>query len=255
MARLKLIDLGSPEGRNLFVNELLSALQANLPKQQVRSLISIVLDLVQESPDSPELIELLLQLFGKLGDQSRAWQLSLLYIEGDKAPAPTALEVISELASDRYAVGQQLARVEILMLRDDHEAAVQALEEIDTASIAERGPVAESLAEALLTTPSQARARSWLINWYREHDQMDLAADHLVWAYATADPQPSEWLVAEKSGDLKHRYGMLLERMGRKEDAFKVYQEALTAEPQNKLIGCRPAVQAQPAPGRERRAG
>lgn len=236
MARLKLIDLSSPDGRNLFVNELLSALQANLPKQHVRSLISIVLDLVHESPDSPELIELLLQLFRKLGDQARAWQLSLLYIEGDEAPAPTALNVVSELAADRYAVDQQLAYVEILMLRGDHSAAADALEAIDVSEIGTRGHIAENLAETLLTSPSQARARNWLISWYRAHDQLEQAADHLVWAYATANPQPYEWLVAEKSGDLKHRYAMLLDRMGRKEDAFASYIEALAAGPKDPLI-------------------
>ncbi|MEZ5338633.1 MAG: hypothetical protein R3F46_10235 [bacterium] len=236
VARLKLIDLSHAEGRNLFVNELLSALQGNLPKQQVRSLISIVLDLVQATPDSPELIELLLQLFGKLGDQSRAWQLSLLYVEGEEAPAPTALSVISDLAADRYAIGQQLARVEILMLRGDHEAAVEALEAVDGSALGDRSPLAVNLAEALLSSPSQARARAWLIGWYRANGRMDLAGDHLVWAYATADPQPHDWLVAEKSGDLKYRYAMLLERMGRRDEAFGVFQEALSAGPQDKLV-------------------
>ena len=236
MARLKLIDLASPDGRTLFVNELLTALQANLPKQHVRSLISIVLDLVHDSPDSPELTELLLQLFRKLGDQARAWQLSLLYIEGEDAPTPTALSVIADLASDRFAIGQQLANVEILMLRGDHSAAADALEIIDVAEIGDRSAVAVSLAEALLTTSSQARARNWLIGWYRENNQLALAADHLVWAYATANPQPSDWLVAEKSGDLKHRYAMLLERMGRKDEAFVTYQDALKAKPKDNFI-------------------
>ncbi|UNM07121.1 MAG: tetratricopeptide repeat protein [Planctomycetales bacterium] len=235
VARLKLIDLASAEGRTMFVNELLNALQGNLPKQHVRSLISIVLDLVHESPDSPELIELLLQLFGKLGDQARAWQLSMLYVEGDEAPAPTALSVVADLAGDRYAIGQQLARVEILTLRGDFEEAAAALEAVDIASIGERSGLAVNLAEMLLTTPQQARARTWLIEWYRANGRMDLAADHLVWAYATADPQPFDWLVAEKSGDLKYRYGMLLERMGRKDEAFSTYNEALAAGPQDKL--------------------
>ena len=236
IARLKLIDLASEEGRILFVNELLAALQSKLPKQHVRSLISIVLDLVHDNEENPELIELLLQLFRKLGDQARAWQLSMLYFEGSEDPTGTALTVINELAEDKFAIEQQVAAVEIHMLRGEHAESAEALDRIDISALGDRGATAENLAESLLSTPSQAQARAWLIRWYRESGKLAMAADHLVWAYATADPQPFEWLVSEKSGDLKHRYAMLLERMGRRDEAFDVYSSAVEAGTDDKFV-------------------
>jgi len=226
LARLQLLDLSTESGRQEFVEQLLAARDADLPTGEVHQLIRTVLALIRDSADSPGLIRLLLQLFGQLGDQARAWQLALNFILEDDDLAQLALDVLTQLATDEYAVAQQVALVEVHLLRGDHEAAATALEALGSAALDEHTAAATALAEALLSTPASTAARRWLVGHLREAGELPLAADHLVWAHATSNPLPSGWLEEQPGGDLKYRAAQLKELQGDPAAAQRLYEQA-----------------------------
>lgn len=229
LARLALLDLSSPAGRDEFVRDLLAAADG-LSTEQAHAMIRTVLDHVAEYEDSPELTRLLLLLFTQLGDEARAWQLALAYITGSADPAPTALEVLTKLAANEYNVAQQVTLAAVQLVRADFVAALAALKRLDLAGLGVHGAAAAEVGEALLATEVGAEARAWLIDYYRHSGQLELAADHLVWAHATSNPLPAEWLHEQRSGELLFRSAQLLELAGNLEAARRQYDRARLAE-------------------------
>jgi hypothetical protein len=229
LARLRLLDLGNTEERETFVRELLDAAASGLPQEQVRSLINTVLELIRESVDSSELAQLLMLLFRQLGDQARAWLLALSYILGDAPPVPTAIETLASVAADEFAVRQRVVLAEVHLVRGEYDQACTALEQLSWSNLGEHAGAAVAQAEALLATPAAAAARRWLIGHYRDAGSGSLAADHLVWAHACANPQPAEWLNEQRNADLLYRAAQLQELQGNADAARRVYQRALDA--------------------------
>ena len=233
LARLKLLDLSSAEGRDTFVSELLAAADTDLPTDQARSLIRTVLELIEDSTESPELTKLLLQLFRQMGDEARAWQLAKNFVQGQSDPTPAALDMMQQLAASEFAQYQQISLVETHMVRREFEQAAQVLERIKPSELSDNVETALRLAEALLGAPGGTLARRWLIGCYRMHGRLEQAADHLVWAHAASDPQPADWLHEETSGDLMFRSGQLYELQGNTDQALRRYEEAYRAKPRN----------------------
>ncbi len=226
LARLRLLDLEDAYERETFVQELLAAAGGGLPREQVHSLISTVLELIHENVDNPDLAQLLLMLFRQLGDQSRAWQLALCYITGTAPPAPVAIESIHAVAADEFAIRQKIALVEIMLVRNEPTLAAEALEQLSWSNLGEHGPAAEELAEALLATPAAPVARRWLIGRLRDAGNATLAADHLLWTHARGNPQPAEWLNEQRNGDLLYRAAVLQELQNNPDNARRAYSKA-----------------------------
>ncbi|MBN2082919.1 hypothetical protein JW859_12040 [bacterium] len=226
LARLQLLDLSTDHGRQMFVDELLAAAETDLPEGEVHSLIRTVLELTKESTDSPGLTKLLLQLFRQLGDEARAWQLALSFIVDVDDLAEMAMEVLTQLAEDEYALSQQVALIEIHLLRSEYDLALSQLQKLDFSAADELGNDAARLAEALLFTSVEADARTWLVQHYRQTGQEELAADHLVWAHATSNPLPAGWLHELDSGEMLFRSGQLKELHGDRTGALKAYEQA-----------------------------
>lgn len=214
LARLQLLDLGTTEGRQVFVDELLTATETDLPPSEVHSLISTVIELIKQTAESPELIKLLMQLFLQLGDEARAWQLALNFVDGGDELSGMALEVLTQLAEDEYALAQQIALLEVHVLRGEYEQAVALLANLDISKLGGLGSDAAQLAEAMLSTPAEAAAREWLVNYYREAAKEPLAADHVVWASATSNPLPADWLHRQSEVEMLFRSGQLRELEG-----------------------------------------
>lgn len=229
LTRLRLLNLEDAYEREMFIQELLAAAGGGLPREQVRSLISTVLELIHENVDNPDLAQLLLMLFRQLGDQARAWDLALSFIKGSTPPAPVALETIQAVAADEFAIKQKIALVEILLERNEPLLAADALAKLSWSNLGEHGAAAEDLAEALLATPAAAAARRWLISRLRDAGNVALAADHLLWTHARGNPQPAEWLNEPRNGELLYRAAVLQELQDNPDAARQLYGKAHAA--------------------------
>lgn len=214
IARLRLLDLGSAIERQQFIDELLAAAETELPAGQVHSLIRTVLELADETTESLELTKLLLQLFRQLGDEARAWQLALCFIQGDDELSSLAMEVLVQLADNEFAVIQRVVLLEVYLLRGETARTVELLADLEPDDLGDHGAAAAAIVETMLATPQEAAARGWLVQYYRTAGELALAADHLVWSHATSNPLPDEWLHEQDTGELLFRSGQLMELQG-----------------------------------------
>ena len=230
LARLSLLDLSQPEGREQFVHDLLAAAASGLTSEQAHATIRIVLEQIAVREDRPELTRLLLLLLQQLGDEARAWQLALAYVEGVADPTPTALQVLTALADNEYNTAQRVTLAGIHQARGEYTAALEDLQRLDLAALGAQAELAEQLGEALLDTDAAVGAREWLIAYYRSVQQLERAADHLVWAHASGNLLPADWLHEQKSGELLFRSGQLMELADNSEAARRQYDRARLAE-------------------------
>jgi tetratricopeptide (TPR) repeat protein len=182
-----------------------------------------VLELIKETTDSPELTQLLLQLFLQLGDEARAWQLALSFIDSSDELSAIAIDVLEQLADGEFALPQQITLTEVHLLRAEYERAFAVLDGLEKSSLEGLGRDAARLAEAMLFTGVGPQAREWLVEYYRLIGDESLAADHTVWALASGQQLPTDWIHQKASGDMLFRSGQLRELEGDLEAAKHQY--------------------------------